>query len=101
MNGRSSAKPQLVLPDDFDANEWEVRAKGYYVDAVVRVDGQEVAVAFYDPARLQQDVEAELSSGFVVLPAHTVVLGEVTRKNMEAFVASHYVRSIHGLWATS
>ncbi len=89
MHSESSASVHLVLPDDFDSNEWEIRAKGYYLDALIRVEGEDRSFVFYDSARLSQDLEAGLSDGFVFLPERTVVLAEVTRANIEAFVAGY------------
>lgn len=89
MSSETPSEAKLILPDNFDSDAWEIRAKGCFFGAFVRVNGQDLPITFYDPIRLQQDVDAELRTDFVSLPERTVVLQEVTRKNMEAFVASY------------
>ena len=51
---------ELSLPTDFRDHAGEVEAKGVFWDVPVRIDDRVVAVTFYDPVRLSQDIAEEL-----------------------------------------
>jgi len=78
---------ELVLPPDFEDYAWEVEAKGVFWDATVRMGDASVAVTFYDPARLSQEIIDELNdrSSFELL--RTLVVPSVTEKEMRDAVA--------------
>jgi hypothetical protein len=77
---------KLVLPPDFDDYAWEVEAKGYFGSAQLVDDGKCLNVIFYDPVRLQQDIESELAAGKPFFEPNVVVLMSVTKENMQAAV---------------
>lgn len=78
---------------DFDVKTaFEVELKGWFDAATARLpDGVEIPLAFRDPVRLSQDLEAEVSAGrsCVAEPA-LIVIPKVTRKHLEAAVAQLY-----------
>ena len=55
----------LHLPEGFDdRSEWEMPARGYLSDAVVELsNGRKYAIAFYDPTRLQQELDLGAAHG--------------------------------------
>ncbi len=53
-------KRMLSLPADFQDYAWEVEAKGVFWGASVCLGDRVVAVTFYDPVRLSQDIAEEL-----------------------------------------
>ena len=56
--------PRLVFPEGFtDRDEWEMERKGFVYAFLECEDGCRYQVAFIDPTRLAQDVEATLKSG--------------------------------------
>lgn len=81
-------RTELVLPEDFANYSWEVESKGVFWDAVIQRGERRVAVTFYDPTRLTQDVNEELASENEVLLSHVIVLTKVTLAEMERSVAN-------------
>jgi hypothetical protein len=85
--------PKLVFEEAFDERRaFEATARGYLGDTVVELpDGTCYAVVFYDPVRLQQDLEEELAQGnpYIAEPG-MIVVPEVTLGNMEQAVANLY-----------
>lgn len=78
---------ELVLPPDFEDYAWEVESKGVFWDATVRVGDGSVAVTFYDPARLSQEVNDELNDRSSVELVRTLIVPSVTEKQMRDAVA--------------
>lgn len=78
----------LIFPDDFDDYAWEVDAKGWFNDAVVEIDGERFRIAFYDIARLTQDIEDALSMNAAFFEKNIVVLRRVTRESIEQAIES-------------
>jgi hypothetical protein len=72
----------LALPDDFDDYAWEVEAKGVFWDARITTDGEALAVVFYDPARLAQDVAEELDHEGICALRRVIVIPRLTREAM-------------------
>ena len=79
----------VVFPDWYDERaEYEVPMKGYLEGVVVRMaDGARYGLCFYDPVRLQQDVErgAEFGQTYVAEPG-LVILPEVTTQAIQKVV---------------
>jgi hypothetical protein len=77
--------PKLSFQFPFDERAaFEAHARGYLSHAFVELeDGACCPVVFYDPIRLQQDLEVESSEGraFIAEPG-MVVVSEVTLENM-------------------
>jgi hypothetical protein len=73
---------ELVLPRTFQDYAWEVEAKGVFWDALVRVGENSVAVTFYDPARLSQDLTEELDGRPSVELLRVLVVSSVTEERM-------------------
>lgn len=79
---------QLILPADFADYEWEVESKGYFTDAAVRIGQRDVPVIFYEPTRLAQDIDEDLTSGRNFFVARLFVVPRVTRESMLSAVAA-------------
>lgn len=77
---------ELSLPDDFDDYEWELESKGWFDQAVMICDGNKYKLSFYDPVRLAQDIEYELSSVGAFFEENVVVIRTVDRASMEKAV---------------
>lgn len=81
--------PRVIPPDGFDQLDWNMAdSKGYIEDIVVQVSpGHEVAVTFYDPIRLAQDIEAELNEGASSLSwLRLVVVKEISMGALQAAI---------------
>ena len=78
--------PKLVFRYPFDeAAAYDAEARGYLAYASVELsDGNRYPVVFYDPVRLQQDLEVEMSQGraFIADPG-MIVVPEVTMARMQ------------------
>ena len=78
--------PRLVFRYPFDeAAAYEAEARGYLAYAVVELsNGTRYPVVFYDPVRLQQDLEVEVGEGraFIAEPG-MIVVPEVTIARMQ------------------
>lgn len=77
----------LLLPTDFADYGWEVESKGVFLDAVVQRGERRVAVTFYDPTRLAQDVRDELATEEEAVLSCVIVVKQLTRAEMERSVA--------------
>jgi hypothetical protein len=73
----------LVLPADFEDYAWEVQAKGCFADAILTVAGRCYRLNFYDPTRLNQEIESELERGVAFAEPNLVIVRAVTRSNMQ------------------
>lgn len=82
----------LVLPADYDDYAWEVQAKGCFADALLTVAGRRYRLNFYDPTRLNQEIESELERGVAFAEPNLVIVRTVTRSDMEQ-AAEMLVRS--------
>jgi hypothetical protein len=78
--------PKIVFKHPFDeAAAYEAGARGYLGYAAVEMsDGTRSPVVFYDPVRLQQDLEVEANEGraFIAEPG-MIVIPEVTLGRMQ------------------
>lgn len=72
---------EAFLPKDFNDYEWEIESKGWY-DAKIISEIAEDVVSFYDPIRLQQDVEDSLLEFGVFFGKNIFIVNSVNRKNM-------------------
>jgi len=82
------AVPTLEFPEYFDELvAWEVEAKGVFEDARVRTGETSVSVAFFDPTRLAQEVEAQTAAGRAFLVKRLLVVPKLTVRNMRDAVA--------------
>ncbi|MFC7623795.1 hypothetical protein [Microlunatus sp. GCM10028923] len=79
--------PRIILPSD-GRYDWLTESKGYLHDVDVELDdGSIVKINFYDPARLAQDVEAELRRGTAGLSwKRLIVVESVTLAAMQSAV---------------
>ena len=77
---------KLVLAENFDEFEWETEAKGWY-PAELRYRGKVFALTFYDPVRLQQEIEDELKRCDAFFEENLIVVRTVNRAHMERAVA--------------
>lgn len=74
---------QLLFPSDFKDYAWEVESKGVFWGAAVRIDDALINVTFYEPFRLQQDVEPDLEAGRIFTVKNLLVIKKVTVTNMQ------------------
>src|SRR5262245_45685552 len=91
----ATVQPTIHFPDGYDARrEFETPERGYLSNVVVQLEnGNRYQVFFYDPVRMQQDLEEEVKAGRGYLAEPNVVLlPEVTTDNIKKAVA--------GLWST-
>lgn len=65
---------ELTLPNDFDDYAWEVESKGWFSGAVVRFQGKQYRLNFYDPTRLAQEIADELSDRDVFVEDNLLVI---------------------------
>ena len=82
-------RPQLIFEGGFDVREAaESRDRGYRGHVWVEfANGERYSVVFYDPVRLQQDLDDEVKEGNpYVAEAGLIVVPEVTKENMEKAV---------------
>lgn len=87
-----SSHPKLRFLCPFGEQEaYEAEARGYWGHSLVELDGGVVPVVFYDPVRLQQDLEEETKAGrpFIAEPG-LVVVESVTLVNMQFAVQTLY-----------
>ena len=86
-------EPTLTFTCELDERaEWEIEQKGFFEHAVVNLpDGGSVSVCFWDPVRLSQDLEMELTHGRKCLAEPgMIVIPKVTIDNMRAAVTELY-----------
>ena len=85
----ASRKPELVFQGGFDQREaMECRDRGYRSHVCVKFStGECYPVVFYDPIRLQQDLddEAKIGNAFIAEPG-LIVVPEVTLDYMHKAV---------------
>ena len=80
---------RIIPPEDFDEYDWRLaESKGYLDDLGVELDdGRIVAVSFYDPVRLGQDIESEFSTGSIVVSwKRLLVVQKITPEVLQAAV---------------
>jgi hypothetical protein len=85
--------PQIFFPPGYDARqEFETPARGYLSHVQVQLEnGNRYQLFFYDPVRLQQDLEEQVKSGRICLAEpNMIVLPEVTTENIK--------RALQELW---
>ena len=75
--------------DRFDADEWEVETKGY-AQLVVVVDDVGVEFSFYDPVRLSQTVNDDVSRSGLFIETEIIVIPCVNRVNIESALETLY-----------
>jgi len=86
---RPATRPKLEFEGGFDEREaFEARARGHRSHVcVVLSGGERYAVAFYDPVRLQQDLEEETAAGHAcIADPGMIVLPEITLEHMQRAV---------------
>ncbi|MES2822757.1 MAG: hypothetical protein V4732_04075 [Pseudomonadota bacterium] len=77
---------KLVLPDDFDDYEWEVKSKGWFNGVAVIFQNKKYILNFYDPIRLSQEIGDELSDSDVFFEDNLIVVHSVDRSQIEKAV---------------
>jgi hypothetical protein len=76
----------IEFPEGFDDYAWEAEAKGRLQGTIVIINQQRYRVTFYDPTRLSQDIEGELTGSAAFLEHNLVVIPvipSVTRTHVE------------------
>lgn len=83
-------QPKLVFTEAYDEHlAFEIEQKGWCGIGIVELpNGARIKLSFYDPVRLAQDLESDLSFGDVcVAEPGMVVIPKVTREYMEKAVS--------------
>jgi hypothetical protein len=88
----------IHFPDYFDDYAGEIEAKGYFADVIVESAGLRYNPVFYDPIRFEQEYKDHLASGARAFSEpNIVVVGAVTRQQIEAAIEELSQRSFHAL----
>lgn len=77
---------KLNWPDDFEDSAWEIESKGWFAGLEVVIDGKTLRPVFYDPVRLSQDINGEISSAGFFFEPFLIVIQKVTRDTIERAV---------------
>jgi len=73
----------LLLPENFCDHEWEIESKGWYQGAILMTGGKKYQLTFYDPVRLNEDIQYDIENQCVFFEKNLVVISVVNKKNME------------------
>jgi hypothetical protein len=92
---------KVVLPSDFDEYGSIVEAKGWFAGALVEFDGRAIELLFYDPTRLNQEIEDDHSANRIFYERNIIVVPTVTRESIEASVKFLYESGELGRWKES
>jgi hypothetical protein len=76
----------LIFPDDFDDYVPELADKGWFALARLVVAEHRYPLIFYDPFRLQQEMNDELERRSFFFEPNLLVIPSVTRENMQQAV---------------
>lgn len=74
---------RIIFPNGFDDYAWEVESKGWLQGVIVILDGKKYPITFYDPVRLSQDIDGELSAEGFFFEGNLVVLKNIDRDSTE------------------
>lgn len=77
---------KLSFPEGFNDYEWELESKGWFNGALITCQGGNYRLNFFDPVRLIQEIEDELSSASLFIEENLVVVRSVNRDHMEKAV---------------
>jgi hypothetical protein len=78
---------QLTFPDWYDDfAEFEHESKGYLEGVALSYNGRQYLLNFYEPTRLQQDVNDQVASQGFWMMSNLVIVPKVTRSVIEAVV---------------
>lgn len=75
----------LNLSDDFSEYAWEVESKGCF-EVDIKIFDKIYTFNFYDPIRLNQTIEDDLSLNQYFFYENMVVLPKVNLRNIEKFI---------------
>jgi len=87
------AGPELVFNFELDERAaWEIEQKGWLEAVKVRLpDGSQIPICFYDPVRLSQELDGEVSEGrSCFAEPGLIVLPKITQELM-----NRAVRELH------
>jgi len=87
MGSANLKNHSLEFPKGFDDYASELESKGWFSEARLSFLGKKYRLSFYDPARLGQEVDADIQRGGVFFEPNIVVIPSLTRSNMEDAVA--------------
>jgi len=80
----------LFLPVDFDDYAWEVELKGCFDNVFVDFGNGKYQLSFYDPVRLNQEIQDSFDLGITFFTEHIVVVKRVNRAVIEETVKGLY-----------
>ena len=85
-------EPIISFPEGFEERlELEMTARGYLSSVVVQLGEEQYRLFFYDPVRMQQDLEEEIKLGRSYLAEPNVVLlPEITTENIKKAILGLY-----------
>ncbi len=76
-------KHTLDFPTSYDEYASEVDSKGWFGEATFEFSGKHYRLNFYDPVRLQQEIDSEIQRVHFYFEPNLVVVPSLTRQNME------------------
>ena len=85
----ATVPPEIIFPEGYyERRELETPMKGWLDDVIVQLeDGSRYKLFFYDPVRLQQDLEEDAREGTPYLAEpNLIVLPEVTTASIKDVV---------------
>ncbi|ANM30465.1 hypothetical protein ABI59_14135 [Acidobacteria bacterium Mor1] len=85
---------RVEFPVFFEECDWQtIEAKGWLTGVVVVARDRRSTVTFYEPVRLGQTIEDDLSTDAIFFERNLIVLPSVTRRNMEAALDRMAIRN--------
>ncbi|MEH6629954.1 MAG: hypothetical protein V7776_03975 [Halopseudomonas aestusnigri] len=78
---------EIHFSTDFSEYEWEIEAKGWYGDLPVTWRGKLYMLNFFDPVRLNQDLQGELEQNSIALLLNTVIIDRLTKNGITEAVS--------------
>jgi hypothetical protein len=77
---------ELIFPEHFENQEWEIEAKGWLEDVVIKLEGQCYRLSIFDPTRLQQEAQSEHARGNIFFEPNLIVVAAVSRAEIRRAV---------------
>ena len=73
----------IQFPEHFDEYAPIIEAKGWLSEVRLCVDGQEYELTFFEPVRLGQEIESDISRAGMFFEPNVVVVPAITRDVIE------------------
>jgi hypothetical protein len=73
---------EVIFPNDFEEYAWELESKGWFDGVIIKSEGKEYKLNFYDPSRLAEDIQEEIDSCSAYFISNLIVIKLLTKENM-------------------